>query len=78
MITTNKVGWSIPGSKSMFVLQMIAVLLSKQRYTNYPRDLPMHTDITSATMQTKLAERSSNWGLNSSWVSLGGPELRRP
>jgi len=28
----------------------------------------MHTDITSATMQTKLAERSSNWGLNSYWV----------
>ena len=28
----------------------------------------MHKDITSATMQTNLAEKSSNWELNSYWV----------
>ena len=43
MITSNKVGWSIPGSKNRFAYKLWTIVLqSWQRYTSYPRDLPMH------------------------------------
>jgi hypothetical protein len=68
MITTNKVGGSIPGSKSMFVLQTINNnSASRWRYTNAPRNLPTH--ITSEKKcRLNLAEISSNWELNNNWV----------
>ena len=71
----GQLGWSPPtrldgpyqvARVCLFYKLWTMVLPSRHRYTNDPRNLPMHK--TSATMQTKLAERSSNWGLNSYWV----------
>ena len=63
MTTTNKGGVSIPGNKNRFCMSNKKELFCKQiEVPRLPKVPPMHKEITSATKQKYLTDRSSNMG----------------